>query len=135
MKESTMNVRKIANPDPPAPAYRNRSQSRTWSKVDFRELGIDNHCLRCSYINHLTKDCRHPPKKFKYKSCSQNWSYKKICSLLHYLKRNRRKIQISYVIDDEDNNQYYNINAIDEDENDNTIMIPLKLNGIECSFE
>lgn len=69
------------------PAYRNRSKSR--SKINFSELGTDNHCLRCGYTNHRFKDCRHPSVKFKFESCSRTNHVKKVCRPITTLQSNK----------------------------------------------
>lgn len=111
-----------------------RQQSKSRSRVDFKALGIDNCCLRCGYSNHIIKDCRQSSDKFKCKSCGRTGHVEKVCVGTLLKNRNNKSVKnsVSYLSHDSDDD-IQEINNIDD--GSAKIIIPLKINGIECELE
>ena len=62
-----------------SPELRQHHKTRSKSKVNFRELGIDNLCLRCGASSHRVKECRSDPSKFKCSGCLRTGHIQKVC--------------------------------------------------------
>jgi len=67
---------------------RNRSNSRGRRSINFRNLGLDNTCLRCGRTNHLSRECRINPSKLFCRSCHKQGHVQKVC-LSTLLKQNK----------------------------------------------
>ncbi|XP_065213324.1 uncharacterized protein K02A2.6-like [Planococcus citri] len=124
----------------PSNYHQTRSKSNSdyrRKKVNFRELGIDQCCLRCGYDNHLVRDCKHPAEKFKCDLCSKTGHVKKVCisSLIREHHKKKSESNVSYVASDDDDTIYsiYSIHSIHDGEK--RIMIPVQINGKKCTLE
>lgn len=132
------------------PASRNNSKRRDYSRstrkqMNFQELGIDNHCLRCGLTNHLFNNCKHPAEKFKCNACGRIGHVEKVCISTLMKNRNNRdnrdnsrdnnsvkKNTISYLANDSDD-EFDQIHSIDD--GSDKIIIPVKINDVDCELE
>lgn len=116
--------------------HRSKSNTdiRNRRKIDFCELGIDGRCLRCSYDNHLVKNCKHPPDKFKCESCSKPRHVKKVwvTTLLKEIHKKKSESGVLYLAPNEDD-LIYSIYSI-RDSSDK-IMVPFQIDNVKCSLE
>ncbi|KAG5345381.1 GVQW3 protein, partial [Acromyrmex charruanus] len=71
---------------------RQLSQHRTKNCMDYRQLGIDELCLRCGRNNHVTKECKIDHSKLKCSSCNKAGHCAKVCisTLLQEKGKNNR---------------------------------------------
>ncbi|XP_055910432.1 uncharacterized protein K02A2.6-like [Eupeodes corollae] len=59
---------------------RNTSSKRNANyRVNFREIGIDDLCIRCGRNNHMSTDCRVAPDKLRCGSCHKQGHVSKVC--------------------------------------------------------
>lgn len=58
---------------------RNHSSSRFDSQINFKELGIDDLCLRCGKNNHKTSECSVSQSRMKCYACNKKGHVKKVC--------------------------------------------------------
>ncbi|XP_018359746.1 PREDICTED: uncharacterized protein K02A2.6-like [Trachymyrmex cornetzi] len=58
--------------------YKN-NKTRSKSKIDYRQLGIEGLCLRCGNSNHIAKDCRTNKSTLKCTACDKTGHLSKVC--------------------------------------------------------
>ncbi len=72
--------------------HRVRSKSR--QRVDFKELGISDLCVKCGRNNHKTEDCRIRSEKLKCDACQKSGHVERVCiSKLLRKKRNNNTVK------------------------------------------
>ena len=110
----------------PNPRFRSKSRSR----LDFKDLGISDLCVKCGRNNHKTEDCRVPPANLKCKSCNRTGHVDRVCiSTLMRKKPDNTVKPVSTVDNNEMSNNYvdlhnmpdnfivdlYNVSSLSED--------------------
>ncbi|KYN05032.1 hypothetical protein ALC62_04079 [Cyphomyrmex costatus] len=62
-----------------SPGRHKNYRSRSKSKIDYRQLGIEGLCLRCGNNNHIAKDCRTNKSALKCTACDKTGHLFKVC--------------------------------------------------------
>lgn len=82
------------------------------SKIDYKSLGIDGVCLRCSKNNHLAKNCRVDINNLKCTDCNKNGHVGKVCIRTLMEKKLKSNVSTTNYIKDDFNYYDYGINKI-----------------------
>ncbi|XP_036346138.1 uncharacterized protein K02A2.6-like [Rhagoletis pomonella] len=87
-----------------------KPQARAKSKVNYKELGIDNLCIRCGRDNHKTKQCRTNAKNLKCNSCGKRGHVQQVC--ITTLMKSTKNANVKSEDTEESIHQIYGINRI-----------------------
>ena len=74
------------------PRNRDYSASRK-QRVNYRELGLENVCLKCGRNNHASRDCRIPRDSLKCDSCHKSGHIAKVCITTLTQQRSRKNTE------------------------------------------
>ncbi|XP_011690576.1 PREDICTED: uncharacterized protein LOC105451673 [Wasmannia auropunctata] len=97
---------------------RSNSRHQSKSRLNYRELGIDECCLRCGKFNHRSQQCRIDRNQLKCSACQRKGHVEKICIKTLLQKKNRSQQTASnskptnQIEDSQDDINYLNINNV-----------------------
>lgn len=95
---TTTNTNKV-NQNHRRPQYRSRSKSnsrnsnlksRSTSKINYQQLGIDGLCLRCGRNNHTSNNCHSNTSNLKCAHCNKTGHVAKVC-IRTLIDKNKKK--------------------------------------------
>ena len=88
-----------------SPERHQLSRNRSKSRINLRELGIDNLCLRCGATSHRVKECRSDASKFKCNGCSKTGHIQKVC--IKTLLQANRSDETNHVDNESDDRRHF----------------------------